>query len=1099
MSVRECIVAGPRRVCLNPRGVGRGRGHGAAGVAQTVRTGRASRCVARCLSAGLTRLTRRGFIGVLVLCGGVVLAMGTAGAEWQNFRVRDGLAGDGVHAILEDRGGNLWFASYGGVSCYDGVSWRTYTTADGLAGDYVVAIEEDRDGNLWFGTRGYGVQASGVSRYDGVGWRTYTTADGLAGNDVLTIEEDASGNLWFGTVGGGVSRYDGGGWRTYTTADGLASNDVAAILQDRRGNLWFGTYNNGVSRYDGTGWRTYTMADGLVSNTILAIEEDASGNLWFGGNGLCRYDGVSWRKFMDVGGPVCAIMEDSNGSLWFGTSAGVYRYDGVSWRTYTEGGYGILAIEEDASGNLWFGTAETGASRFDGASWHTYTTVTGLADQSVVAIEEDRSGNLWFGTAGGGVTRYDGVSWRTFTTSHGLADNGVEAIEEDSNGSIWFGTYGSGASRYDGWDWFTYTVADGLAGNHVTAILEDRARNIWFGTAGNGVSRYDNETWRTYTTADGLAGDHITAILEDRAGNIWFGTGYGVSRYDGIGWRTFTTADGLASDAVSSILEDSAGNFWFGTYNGGACRYDGTSWRTFTVADGLASNSISQIVEDSSGNLWFGTYDNLTRYDGTSWGTYVAADGLPETSPGEVFITALSEDRAGDLWIGADIAGITRHERDRVAPQAVMWQRPVRISANTIQTIRFTAAFGEIRWTQFSYSFDGSPWSDWSMTNSWYGSNLSDGVHVFKVRARDKIGNVDPTPATCEFELDATPPVPAVSTPASGQAVRDSVLIAGTAADSRFRSYRVDVRALGHAEWDSLFESFSPVAEGVLCGWNTLTAHEGSYELRLSVTDTLGLTGVALVRVTVDNEAPWAYETAPATVSTVRGGGVYTTDAKAHVYFPPHAFDEDTEVGIFGLLDSDVPDTLADGARRALAGYEVSWGGSVLEKAATLELSLDGAGSLGTGERFVLYLLGSGSSWQRLGGTVDAAGEHVTSSLTKPGRYAVFVEGIQLPGTSALTSLSLTPRAFSPRGRFANDHVGIAFTLGSSSSVTVRVYNRAGRLVREVMSGEVMGAGANLVRWDGRDVAGEIVGEGLYIVSVEALGNKQAKTVSVVR
>src|SRR2546426_1185637 len=54
--------------------------------------------------------------------------------EWQRFNIADGLAGDNVYAILEDRAGNLWFSTLsGGVSRYDGASWRTFTTADGLA------------------------------------------------------------------------------------------------------------------------------------------------------------------------------------------------------------------------------------------------------------------------------------------------------------------------------------------------------------------------------------------------------------------------------------------------------------------------------------------------------------------------------------------------------------------------------------------------------------------------------------------------------------------------------------------------------------------------------------------------------------------------------------------------------------------------------------------------------------------------------------------------------------------------------------------------------------------------------------------------------
>jgi flagellar hook assembly protein FlgD len=44
-----------------------------------------------------------------------------------------------------------------------------------------------------------------------------------------------------------------------------------------------------------------------------------------------------------------------------------------------------------------------------------------------------------------------------------------------------------------------------------------------------------------------------------------------------------------------------------------------------------------------------------------------------------------------------------------------------------------------------------------------------------------------------------------------------------------------------------------------------------------------------------------------------------------------------------------------------------------------------------------------------------------------------------------------------------------------------------------------MPPGASLVRWDGRDRAGIPVSDGLYLVSVQAHGLTQRKTIAVVR
>jgi flagellar hook assembly protein FlgD len=44
-----------------------------------------------------------------------------------------------------------------------------------------------------------------------------------------------------------------------------------------------------------------------------------------------------------------------------------------------------------------------------------------------------------------------------------------------------------------------------------------------------------------------------------------------------------------------------------------------------------------------------------------------------------------------------------------------------------------------------------------------------------------------------------------------------------------------------------------------------------------------------------------------------------------------------------------------------------------------------------------------------------------------------------------------------------------------------------------------MGAGANLVRWDGRDRSGAYVADGIYLVTVEALGETRRNTLAVVK
>jgi hypothetical protein len=535
----------------------------------------------------------------------------------------------------------------------------------------------------------------------------------------------------------------------------------------------------------------------------------------------------------------------------------------------------------------------------------------------------------------------------------------------------------------------------------------------------------------------------VNSILEDSSGHFWFGTNSGVSCFDGAAnWRTFGTGDGLADNRVKSILEDRSGNLWFGTSGGGVSRYDGSTWRTFTTENGLATNTVGSILEDRSGNLWFGT------------------DG-----------------------------GVSRYEPDRVPPQTVFVTAPPRLSSSRNQSARFTA-FGETG-IEFSYQLDGAEWSAWSADNIWIG-DLDDGMHEFAVRSRDFLSNVDSTAAVAFFEIDATPPAPVISEPSFSQAVRGTVAIRGTAADARFTTYRVETRPSASDSWSGaalLAQSTSPVSNGPLAAWDTSPLADGLYDLRLSVTDTLGLIGNAQVTVLVDNHFPFASETAPATIASAQGGNLYTNSGELHLYFPPRAFPSDALVSL--LPTGSAMDTLATGAVQVSPAYHIAWS-APLKKAATLGFSTQG---LAPGVLAVYH--SAGTAWKRLGGTREAG--TLSLAITERGYYALFAETAALEGAASLSAMSFTPRVFSPAGTFANDHVAIGFTLGRSAPVTVRVYNRAGRLVREVVSGETMGPGASLVRWDGRDRGGVYVADGLYLVTVEALGRIQRKTLAIVR
>lgn len=127
---------------------------------------------------------------------------------------------------------------------------------DYISDDMIFSIMEDKAGNIWFATRNHG-----ACRYDGKIFTGFGTKEGLLSGNVYVTLEDKKGNLWFTTEKNGVWCYDGKNIKNFNEKDGLINNAVISVLEDKEGNLWFGTKWFGLSRYDGKIFTTFSQYD----------------------------------------------------------------------------------------------------------------------------------------------------------------------------------------------------------------------------------------------------------------------------------------------------------------------------------------------------------------------------------------------------------------------------------------------------------------------------------------------------------------------------------------------------------------------------------------------------------------------------------------------------------------------------------------------------------------------------------------------------------------------------------------------------------------------------------------------------------------------
>lgn len=80
-----------------------------------------------------------------------------------------------------------------------------------------------------------------------------------------------------------------------------------------------------------------------------------------------------------------------------------------------------------------------------------------------------------------------------------------------------------------------------------------------------------------------------------------------------------------------------------------------------TIAEGLPNSNVHAIVQDRRGFVWFGTQDGLARYDGTRMHVYRSIDKDP-TSISSGYITALTVDATGNLWVGTAEHGVNLYD-----------------------------------------------------------------------------------------------------------------------------------------------------------------------------------------------------------------------------------------------------------------------------------------------------------------------------------------------------------------------------------------------------------------------------------------------------
>jgi signal transduction histidine kinase/ligand-binding sensor domain-containing protein len=333
------------------------------------------------------------------------------------FRQRDGLSGDTVMDLLEDREGDIWVATNGGLDRFrqsplitvkfppDAVSFTLSAQENGDAlvtsmfgKDNLVIIRNGRAtalkslaahihasyrdpyGVSWIGTDAgiLGYSTNQLSRIDLPGPPSKST-------DVypFSITMDQAGRLLALFTLDGPRRLENGQWTDLTTL-GVPKSCGIILATDSAGRVWEGCSDNRIVLLEGNNVRMFRRKDGLNVGNVEALGTRKD-SVWIGGTGgLQRFDGHRFATVDPADGSVFravkGIVATADNGIWFGEERGIihiedaetrrieknpdYRVkyqafdilDGLSdvLQTY----YPAPNMIEGTDGRLWFATAQ---------------------------------------------------------------------------------------------------------------------------------------------------------------------------------------------------------------------------------------------------------------------------------------------------------------------------------------------------------------------------------------------------------------------------------------------------------------------------------------------------------------------------------------------------------------------------------------------------------------------------------------------------------------------------------------------------------------------------------------------------------------------
>jgi signal transduction histidine kinase/ligand-binding sensor domain-containing protein len=327
--------------------------------------------------------------------------------------------------LLRDRNDGLWIGSTNGglLHVHEGRT-DVFAQSDGLSGDFVQRVFEDREGNIWVAT------LNGLDRFRDFAVATISVKQGLPSGDVWSVLAAKDGGVWLGGRSG-LSRWKDG----HITIYGRRTAPRHSGRRDQRDLRISGS----ETEIANSGLEGTPMSLGLDDHSRLWASTHA-GLFYFESGRFVRAPDVPGGNTFSIGG-------DGQGNVWvLNGEAGVFyrtpegRVQQIPGSRLGKNSLAQAMLPDPSHGAVWLGFVDGGIAYLkDGEVRTSYNAADGLGEGRVEGLRLDRDGTLWAATEGG-LSRVKDGRVATLTSKNGLPCDTVHWLMEDNEHSVWLYT-----------------------------------------------------------------------------------------------------------------------------------------------------------------------------------------------------------------------------------------------------------------------------------------------------------------------------------------------------------------------------------------------------------------------------------------------------------------------------------------------------------------------------------------------------------------------------------------------------------------------------------------------------------------------------------